>query len=472
MTAPTSVPDAIDRATWDVLVVGAGIAGLTTAITAAEHGARVLVVEKEPDVGGSTVLSGGSFAFAGTTRQDEDGIVDSSELLLADLLEVGQHKNRRDLVETYVEHDRDAYAWLTGLGVRFGPVQAAAGQSVPRAHPTDPRAVIDILAQRVAELPTIVLRTGVAARRLTTDPGTGRVDGATVDEDGTQRRISAAAVVLAAGGFSRNSAMLDQFVPAQAAALHLGGPGNYGDGLRMAQKVGADLVDLPYIKGTFGSSPGALAHEHTTCIAVYKGAVAVNQRGKRFVDESQSYKLLGDACLGQEGAVAYQVFDQSIFESDIPGYPMFDFHLRLREGRLLTAETLPGLAEAIGVPADALVQTIDEYNEIANGLRPDPFGRTHLTHQYGELARIERAPFYAYPSTSAIVATYAGVSIDPRAQVLDVFGEPVAGLFAVGEMTGGFHGAAYMTGTSLGKAVVFGRIAGEAALAACAEGAA
>jgi fumarate reductase flavoprotein subunit len=456
--------------TADVLVIGAGIAGLTTAIAAAESGARVLVVEKLGEPGGSTVLSGGSFTFAGTEQQAAEGIEDSGEILRQDLIEVSQGRGRKELLDAYVAHDLDAYHWLVGLGVTFGPIQAAAGQSVPRAHPADPRAVMRLLAGRVAEIPAIELRMSSPARLLTVDPATGRVDGALVEgPDGSSTHERAGAVVLASGGFSRNEALLDQYVPGQAGALHLGGAGSEGDGLRMAQKLGADVLDLPFIKGTFGSTPGAQAHEHTTCIAVYKGAIAVNQRGERFVDESQSYKLLGDACLAQPGAVAYQILDRRIFENDIAGYPMFDFHLRLREGRLLQADSLAELAALIDVPADALERTVADYNERVRTDTPDPLGRSHLTHRFGDLVEITEPPFFAYPSTSAIVATYAGVATTAEARVLDVFGEVIPGLFAVGEVMGGFHGAAYMTGTSLGKAAVFGRIAGAAAARDAAE---
>ena len=117
-------------------------------------------------------------------------------------------------------------------------------------------------------------------------------------------------------------------------------------------------------------------------------------------------------------------------------------------------------AGKIGIDPTALAATVQRYNDsVRNGVDED-FGRDGLSPHYGKLVTIETAPFYAYPSTRGIIATYCGLTVDPQTRVLDVFGEPIAGLFAAGELMGGFHGVAYMTGSSLGKCVIFGRIAG------------
>ncbi|MDQ8729202.1 flavocytochrome c [Bradyrhizobium sp. LHD-71] len=442
----------------DVVVVGAGLAGFCTAIEAAAQGANTLLLEKMGTVGGSTVLSGGSMAFAGTDDQTSRGIKDSSELLARDLLTVGDYANDPALVKVYADNQLDAYRWLVERGVKYAPVQAAAGQSVPRQHPTDPAEMIRILHREAAAEPRIRIETGRPVARLLRDPVSMRIIGVQL-KDGT--KVSAQrGVVLTAGGFSRNPEMVEQFAPLQSAAKSVGGPGNVGDGIKMAWHMGAGLRDMAYIKGTFGNRPDARPEEHTAMMAIYKGAIAVNKLGRRFVDESISYKLIGDAVLQQPDHVGYQILDEPIFALGVDGVKMYDFRARLREGSLLKAGSIEELAVKIGVPATALAETVATYNAGVLAGRDEQFARSGLVQGYGELRTIETAPFYAYPSTSALIATYCGVTVDPRMQVLDVFGEPIPGLFAAGEMTGGFHGKAFMTGTSLGKCVICGRIAG------------
>ncbi len=448
----------------DVLVVGGGLAGHAAALSAAEDGADVLLIEKQPEVGGSSVLAGGSFAFAGTDMQKERGIEDSESLLSQDLLEVGQGKNDPQLVGQYAHSQLGAYYWLREHGVEFMSVQAASGQSVPRSHLANPRMVVDLLHKTAQSLANIHIVTGCAAERLVQDPDTKRVTGLMARQGTTEYLLRAErGVVLTSGGFGQNKEMIAAFAPGKEKALLLGALGNVGDGLKMAWKLGAGLRDMPYVKGTFGNYPETKVGQHLGLEAVYKGAIAVNKAGRRFVDESLDYKLLGDACLLQEDALTFQILDQKVMDASVPGYTIFDFRRRLDQGLMVAAPTLGELSEKIGVPAGQLEETVQIYNAMVRSGSEDSFGRRHLTHRFGDLVEIDAPPFYAYPSTTGIVATYAGITVSPKAEVIDVFGEAIPHLFAAGEIMGGFHGAAYMTGTSLGKATIFGRIAGKEA---------
>jgi fumarate reductase flavoprotein subunit len=272
-------------------------------------------------------------------------------------------------------------------------------------------------------------------------------------------------VVLASGGFGRNPELVHRFAPLYDNAVFICGEGNVGDGLLMAWKLGADLRDMGYIKGTFGKHPVDTTNHHS-CQAVYKGAIAVNQDGKRFVDESISYKLLGDAVMRQPYHTAYQILDHPIFLEGDDRVRILDFNRRLEEGLMIKADTLEALARRIEVPLAALAATLARYNGFVDAGKDEDFGRTALVHHHGALRRIETAPFYAYPSTAAVFGTYCGVRVDTGLRVIDVFGEPIGRLFAAGEMVGGFHGGAYMTGSALGKAAVFGRLAARSAAAA------
>lgn len=444
----------------DLLVIGGGLAGFCAALAAAQRGLQVIVLEKTGQTGGSSAMSGGCLAFAGTELQAAHDIEDSAQLLCEDLLEVGKGECDPALVKLYSDHQLSTYQWLKANGVVFADViEAASGQSVPRVHNVDPADMVRQL-QRAAQATGLVdVWLHSRARRLLREAG-GRVVGAQVDGPAHSLEVVARqAVLLASGGFVQDRALIHRFVPQYDNAVFIGGEGNEGDGLRMAWALGADVRDLPYIKGTFGKHP-LDEHNHHACLAVYKGAIAVNQDGLRFVDESQSYKLLGDAVMQQPFGVGYQILDQAIMHSGDNQVRILDFTRRLEEGLFVEAQTLAQLARLIEVPEAVLLAQVSAYNEAVRQGQVPEFGRQHLVHQHGELRTIEHPPFYAYPSTAAVFGTYCGVIVDSHLRVIDVFGEPIAGLLAAGEMLGGFHGAAYMTGSALGKAAVFGRLAG------------
>jgi fumarate reductase flavoprotein subunit len=293
---------------------------------------------------------------------------------------------------------------------------------------------------------------------ITTPEG---VVGVRAEIHGSLHEIAAGSVVLATGGFSRNLELLERFIPQMVDAIHGGAPGSEGDGLLMGWAVGADFRDMPYVKGTFGITPGEDPRESGTGIlAVYKGAIAVNLDGRRFTDEAQPYKVIGDACLAQGGHVAYQVFDQQVMDKDDPTVEIYWFSGRLATGLLQSADTLEELAERIGVPADQLQATVDRYNDAATGAAVDEFGRAHLSGSVGKPTPLNQPPYYAHLSGTSVLATYCGLTIDEQTRVINVYGEAIEGLYAAGEVTGGFHGNGYVTGTSVGKAGVFGRLAG------------
>lgn len=443
----------------DIIVIGAGAAGFAAALTAADAGADVLLLEKAREPGGSSRICGGLLAFAGTDLQRSNGITDTDELLYSDLREVGRNENDPALVRTYVENQLAAYQWLCKLGVQFGPrPDASSGQSVPRCHVIDPDAMIQVLARHAAAHPRITLHTNAAAQRLLREDG--RVTGVRVVRNGTDEDITARrGVVLTSGGFTRNAELIKTFVPKQAKAWVSGGEANTGDGLLMAWQLGAGVRDVAYIQGTYGKHPTNHSTRHSL-LSVYKGAIAVNLAGRRFVDESLSYKLLGTASMDQDGDHTWQIFDQKIYDAHEEDVSIFDVRHRHRDGMLVEAGTIAELAVKMGLDPATVQDTVTRYNGyVRNGNDPE-FGRRHLVHNHGELVPIETPPFYAHASTAALYGTYCGVTVDPTMQVLDVFGDPIPGLRAAGEVISGLHGAAYMTGSALGKALIFGRVAG------------
>lgn len=454
----TELPDRVG-----VLVLGSGLAGSAALLAAAEAGQYAFMLEKTDAIGGSTVRSAGLSAFAGTEEQAAQGISDSGELLRQDLLETGKHRNDEALVDLYCGHQLETYRWLTGHGVVYGEVHAASGQTVPRSHPTDTTAMLVHLLKAAGKLGArLMLNT--PAHRLVRDAG--RVTGVDVETDTGPHRIFADAVVVATGGFSQSPELLNRFAPQMEHALTAGGAGCQGDGLLMAWQLGAGVVDTPHIKGTYGIFHEPHPDEDGTGIlAVYKGAIAVNRDGRRFVDESLPYKEIGDAALAQPGVTTYQLLDAQVMARSNDEVPIYEFAGRERAGMLIRGETIEELETKLDLPEGTLVATVEDYNRRIRNGEPDALGRSHLSGGVGTPFPLDQPPFFAHPSGTVVLATYCGLTVDPDLRVLDVFGEPIERLYAAGEVVGGLHGAGYMTGTSIGKSGIFGRLAGTHAAA-------
>ena len=382
---------------YDVIVVGGGLAGQVAALTAAHGSRRVLLIEKLDRCGGSTALSGGFFAFAGSVEQADRGISDSAELLLADLEKSAGDGANNALLSTYVRDQLEVYRWLKDIGATFPVIELSAAQSAPRSHLTDIRRLLQLLELQVTDSPFIDRQTGCRATELIVDAERA-VCGLKAIAGQTEHTLSAGAVILASGGFSRSASLLRTFAPKQAKAILHGGLGNTGDGLLMAWRLGAGMADMGFINSTFGSHPETTDQEHELLCAYYLGAIVVNQRGRRFVNESKSYKLIGEACLEQPGAIGYQIFDSVVRDRSERGVPLNDIDTLQDRGHVLCADTLSKLAHLINVPAEQLTMSVNRYNESVRSNVEDEFGRASLCNGLGERVTVEVAPFYAYPS--------------------------------------------------------------------------
>jgi fumarate reductase flavoprotein subunit len=448
----------------DAVVAGSGGAGLAAAIELADAKADVMVFEKQGSIAEtSTYQCGGVFSFAGTDFQERRGVRDSEDLLYKDLMEVGQWKNEEELVQVYVKNQRDTYYWLTGLGVKWLTLEVLAGMSVPRGHVTDPAQALEVLKEAAERRGArIVFDTRVT--ELLTDEEE-RVAGVRVEGKGGTMRVKARhGVILATGGIGRNIERLRAIDPRYTQVIPLMGAGHTGDGHQMAEALGAYLRDMEYIKPTFG------IHEHSTTNAelvfmYYHGAIIVNKEGKRFVNESISYKDVGMAALEQTDGVGIQIFDQKLYEVGLekakgvrPEHAVWGLDARRRR-LLVTAATLEELAAKIAVPPGTLQETVARYNSQVDSEGDTDFGRKTLVGGTGKPVKIETPPFYAFVSKGAFPGTYGGICLDEAMHVLKRDGI-IPGLYAAGEIVGGFHGASYMTGTAVGKAVIFGRVAG------------
>lgn len=442
----------------DILVLGAGVAGHCAAISAAERGLKVCLIEKTAAHGGSSLHAAG-YVFAGTEDQAQAGVEDNADDFAEDMRAEYDGRATPPLLDLLTRRQLETYDFLRRNGVRFTLLPKANG--IARGHISANGKSVDVLHRAALNIPGLQYRSGYSAIRLITE--NGRVAGAELSRADQIVRIHAAqGVVLATGGFSRSLELLGRFAPRLVDAAKHGGLGNEGDGLKMALALGAALSDTDHITGSLGGltrnyRDDDRAEEHAAfpplLFAFGFGAIAVDRTGNRFADESLGYKVLGDRVLDLPGRVAFQIFDDHAFTSTGTGGATTNMLEALRQGYLYRADTIAELANLIAVDADSLTSTITAYNEDARRGTDSRFGRRNSLP-------IDQPPFYGAPTRNLVTATYGGLAVDESMRVLDQLGQPIAGLFAAGEVVGGFHGPVYVSGTAMTKAALSGLVAG------------
>lgn len=458
----------------DVVVVGTGAAGLCAALEAADAGAEVLLVESEPEAGGSTNLSGGILMAADTSVQRAAGYTDSAEALYRDYSNLNQGAIEPGLIWALATQSGPAVEWLIGLGVRFvRHLVYAAEESVPRSHiPTRGGAgIVKVLLNALKERGVDVAY-GKRITDLVVEDGS--VCGVRVGAD----VVRAGSVVLALGGFGANPALWQQHLPSLAeagrAAWYIGAQGARGDALRLGAQVGAEVVG------------------HDRCLALltpdfYRNLevyfpgwlVMVDRSGQRRVDESTSYASMELA--HRRHGPFFAIFDAAAkkaaqpgtplqYKQAVPGMeaatnsnwvePLLDEMIAL--GKVAQAPSLDQLASTLSIDADGLRATVRRYNQHASTGEDADFRKDARF-----LHRLDEAPFFGVELRRGILAlTSTGVRIDSTAAVIDGNGDRIPGLYAAGECTGGVLGTVYVgSGNSMANCVVFGRTAGLSAAA-------
>lgn len=456
---PTDRPAKWD-ATYDIVVVGAGGAGLSAAAHAAEQGLSVLLLEKLDIIGGSSLICGGGSTVACTEHQKKLGIKDSKEQLYKDIMKVGGNINDPKVVQAFTDHVLEVYNWFMSHGGKLNKEHLTGNVSVPRNHQLNPGSILSGL-QKLAESKGVKILTGTPATRLAYDSASHRIVGVYAKDEDRQWAFEAKkGVILTSGGFARNKKLLAQYVPRMANTFAICGKGSDGDGLKMAQAYGADVADMPYIKATFAfnTKPESISD---SAYPFWLGGIVVNKAGKRFVNESIPKKDVGDYVLQQEGGIGYIIYDEPVRQESLKAARNNGSVLQSEErGLVFKGQTVGEAAQKAGLDPKVVEATVKAYNsDIEKYGKDQVFGREHQAGDMGKLRPINKPPFYVFPGTAVLLATYCGVKINEKTEVMDVFGDKIPGLYAAGEVTGGFHGKTYMSGTAFIKGLVFGYIA-------------
>lgn len=439
----------------DVVVIGAGGAGMAAAVTATDLGAKVIVLEKMPFVGGNTIRATGGMNAADTPQQAKKGITDTIDQMYKDTMKGGHNKNNPELVKVLAQNSNAAVQWMIKLGGDLNDVGFLGGATNKRAHrPTGGSSVgpevVKTLSNAV-QARKIDLRTENTVVDLIQNKATGRVVAVKVkDDEGKIYTINTKAVVNAAGGFGGNNALVSRFVPRLKGFATTNHPGASGDGLLLSEKVGAGFVDLTEIQThpTVVETTGVMVTEAVRG----NGAILVNQNGKRFTDELSTRDAVSAAVLAQPTGHAYMFFDESVRKSlkAIEGYVK-------KPNMVIQGKTIEEIAAKMKVPADVLAQTMAQYAKDQAAGKDSCCGRTKMERPLNEPG------YYAIRITPAVHHTMGGLKINTKAEVMDFRGHVIPGYYAAGEVTGGVHGGNRLGGNAQADIIVYGRIAGEQA---------
>ena len=484
----------------DVVIVGAGGAGMTAAIAAAGDGLNVVVVESQAMVGGNSVRSTGGMNAAKTPLQDNntfgeeagvektliaaegypdneaitalaatvseqweaykanpEGYFDSVELMELDTMIGGKGINDPELVKTLCENTAASIEWLESVGAPLTSVGAFGGASVKRIHrPVNAEGktvsvgayIVPILEKNLADAGVEVILNTTVDTILTDD--SGAVCGVTgVANDGSKLTVNADAVILATGGFGANLEMVVSYKPELEGFMTTNASGIQGQGILMAQALGAATVDMEQIQihPTVEANTAALITEGLRG----DGAILVNAEGKRFIDEVGTRDVVSAAEIAQPGSIGYLIVDQAMVDASsvIQGY--------IKKGFTTQGDTYEALAKELGMDEAAFAETMNNWNACVEAKSDPEFGRTSFANP------LNTAPYYAIKVTPGVHHTMGGLKINSATEVLTEDGTAIPGLFAAGEITGGVHGANRLGGNAVADFVVFGRIAAESA---------
>ncbi|MFQ9286257.1 MAG: flavocytochrome c [Sutterella wadsworthensis] len=449
---------------YDVVVIGAGGAGFSAAITAKNAGANVVLLEKMPAVGGNSLISGAEMNVAKNWVQPKLGINDDSpELHAQDTFKGGDGKGDMKVINVMTHEALDAAKWCRDyLGVRFEDDNLFffGGHSRKRALIPVGHTGTEFIAkfQAKADELGIPVITNMKAEELIKDKD-GRVVGVKATMDGSEYTFNAkGGVVLATGGFGANPEMVKKYNPKIDERFKTtDAPGSTGEALYMAERAGAELVNMGYIQTYPICDPISGAIE-LIADARFDGAIMLNQEGKRFVEELQRRDVLSEAILNQTGQYCWVLWNDNIGKiSNTVKAHANEYEAFTKQGIMTTCDDLKCIADFTKIPFDQLRKTVKRVSDMAGKGNDKDFN-----HRAG-LMDMQQGKYYVIKAVPSTHHTMGGVRINEKAEALTAEGKVIPGLWAAGEVTGVTHGTNRLGGNAYTDIIVFGRIAGEAA---------
>lgn len=435
---------------YDIIIVGAGGAGMTAALEAKEKGMNPVVLEKMPMAGGNTMKSSSGMNASETKFQKEQGITDSNDAFYEESLKGGHDTNDKELLRFFVDNSANSIEWLDSIGIRLNNLTITGGMSEKRTHrPEDGSAVGQYLVNGLVknvlskEIPLFV--NANVTEIMEKD---GKVNGVKVlINDKDEKTISADAVIITTGGYGANMDMISKVRPDLEGLVTTNQEGSTGDGISMIEKLGGVTVDMDQIQvhPTVQQEKSYLIGEAVRG----EGAILVNNEGTRFVNELDTRDNVTAAINKLPEKAAYLVFDSGV-KSRAKAIQKYE-----EMGFVVQGDSIEALAKEINVPADQLQATLDTYNKAVADKKDAEFGRTTgMEHD------LSAGPFYAIKIAPGIHYTMGGVKINTNTEVLNKDGQAIPGLFAAGEVTGGLHGQNRIGGNSVADIIIFGHQAG------------
>ena len=459
----------------DVLIVGAGNAGIPAAIEASDMGAKVILIDKNAFVGGMLIVSGGHISGANAKIQMRKNIKDSYEKHYQDAMRIGKYKADSELLALATEHAASMVDWLEEIGVEFTEespilVDDHDHYSVPRTY-VGVNLARSLLGPLKKELDKRIKRGGLdlkletKALNLIQDDKKEIIGVKVRDKNDEVLDIFAKTVILASGGYGANKTMQQKFNPKIVSAKWVGLPHATGDGINMAKKVGASLSFMDHLisyPGTVFDLKG-VPTEISTRLQFpphhFTQSIWINKKGRRFVNEHTTPDNREVAFLAQEELFFYVLFDERMRAErgslDIRNWSSNQMDQAINQGNvIIKADTMNQLAEKLKINPKRLSETILNYNTPIDSNQNDEFGRKE------QRLKILKPPFYAFGVGGSVLNTHGGISINSSLEVIDESNRVIPGLYAIGETIGNGHlmGEGVVSGMSVGPAITFGRM--------------
>ncbi len=442
----------------DIVIIGAGGAGLVAATEAANRGARVIVLEKMGIVGGNTNNSTGGINASYTREQKRLGIVDSPEVFYEDTMKGGKNLNDPNLVHKLVDKSAETVEWLQSdlIGADLSDVGMFGGATNKRIHRPKGGAAIGShlvpLLYKSARTQGADIRLKSKVIDIIPDESGEKPAGVIVEYDKGTYTISSSAVIITTGGFGANPQMIEKYNPSLKGFSTTNHKGATGDAFKMVEKFNAALTQMEQIQTHPTVVPGSGIM--ITEAVRGNGAILVNREGKRFVNEMETRDVVSAAILNQTKKTAFLVFDQNVRQS------LSAIETYAKQGVLTTADTPERLAKKLGLATNSFSNTLAGYNKFVLDKTDHDFDRNPQSME----RRLNKAPYYAIEIEPAIHHTMGGLKINEMAEVINKNGQVIPALFAAGEVTGGVHGGNRLGGNAVADICIFGKIAADSAL--------